>query len=71
MLLEIIKIECDVVSSGQSLETNKSRGSWVEVDGTGESDDQILKGDVEAVTGEVSMVGNRVDHGARASACIC
>lgn len=67
MLGQVIEVEGSAVSSGHGCLTDESGGSWVEVDGVGESNEEVVKRDVEAVTGKVSVVGEGVHHGARAS----
>ena len=67
MLGQVVEVEGGAVSSGHGCLTDEGGGSWVEVDGVGESDEEVVERDVETVTGKVSVVGERVHHGARAS----
>lgn len=71
MLGQVIEIKGLAVSSRQGLLTNQSCGSWVKVDSVSESDNQVIERNVEAVAREVSVVGERVHHGARASSYDC
>lgn len=69
MLVQVIEVESAIVPSGESLLADESCRSWIEVDGVGEGDDQILKRDMEAVARQISVIGDCIHHGARASAC--
>lgn len=53
---QIVEVEGGTITGIQRLLTNEGCGSWVQVDGVGETLDQVIKCDVEAVTREVSMV---------------
>jgi hypothetical protein len=69
MLVQVVEVEGTIVSSGKGLLANEGCRGWVEVDGVGEGDDQIFKRDMEAVAREISVIGDSIYHGTRASAC--
>lgn len=70
MFVEVVQVKGRTVArSGrlQSLGADKQRGCFLQIHGIGESRDEHGEADVDAVTGKVSVVGQGVHHGARAS----
>jgi hypothetical protein len=68
---KVVEVEGGAVAGGggrQRSAAHQGRGGRVQVDGIGEANDEVGERDVQAVAGEVTVVGERVHHGARAAA---
>lgn len=72
MLVEVVEVEGGTVACGRSIQglsAHEQSGRFIQVDGVGKGGDEVREADVDAVAGEVAVVGQGVHHRTRASNC--